>query len=104
MSDLSPAALALARKATLAAREGRSGEAEAAYRAWFDLAPDDPRPAYGLALLLLERGEYEEGFRLYESRAYLPGTGVMKPEYRPVPLTLPDEARQSDWARQTLQL
>ncbi|WP_363200920.1 glycosyltransferase family 9 protein [Phenylobacterium sp.] len=41
--------------------------------------PADPRPRYGLALLLLARGSYNEGWRLYEARADIPETRIHKP-------------------------
>src|ERR1700720_3582454 len=68
-------------RAALARREGRSGDAEAAYREWMALDPADPVPRYALALLLLERGAYDEGWRLHESRSEVAATGVRKPRW-----------------------
>ena len=66
--------------AAMATRGGRFAEAEAAYRAWMEAAPHDPFPRYSLAVLLLGRGAYEEGGRLYECRSEVPETGVRKPK------------------------
>jgi hypothetical protein len=73
---------ALLGEAAIARREGRPADAEAVYRRWMSLAPDDPAPRYGLALLLLARGAFEEGWALYAARTGVPETGVRAP---PVP-------------------
>jgi tetratricopeptide (TPR) repeat protein len=59
-------------RATSAARGGRLKEAEELYRLWLKYEPDNPYPKYGLSMLLLEQGRYEEGFELYESRFEIP--------------------------------
>lgn len=46
-------------------------QAEAIYREWMGYLPWDPRPKFALAQLLLARGEYSEGFELYEARTEL---------------------------------
>lgn len=56
-----------------AERTGDKAELEAAYRHWMRLAPADPLPRYNLSLLLLERGEFAEGWALYEVRTEIPG-------------------------------
>jgi len=42
-------------------------------------APEDPAPRYGLSLILLSRGAYDEGWKLYEARSSIPETGIAKP-------------------------
>lgn len=55
---------------------GRLGEAESLLREARELMPGDWRPAYGLALVLLAKGDFAEGWALYEQR----------PNGRPMPL------------------
>lgn len=98
-----PDARRLFRLAAIAGREGRHEDAEAHYRAWMALDPTDPRPAYGLSILLLLRGEYVEGFRLYEARCYFPDTGIVKPVYRPPALRLTPED-EAGWGLQTMEI
>ena len=80
---------------------GRDAEATVLFRRLVAAVPDDPVLAYNLATTLLRQGLYEEGFRLYEARAYVPGAHVVKPEYRPAPLPLPPDV-DAAWANQTL--
>jgi tetratricopeptide (TPR) repeat protein len=63
---------ALFQAAALAEREGRLEDAEALLRERIRLAPWDPIAKYGLSQLLLKRGDYEEGFALYEARTEIP--------------------------------
>lgn len=88
--QLSPAGFVCHKQALAAkARDDLAG-AEAAYRKWLRWEPRNPLPAYGLALMLLRRGEYEEGFRLYESRYAIRATKIWKPEWVPQPVPLGD--------------
>jgi len=68
-------------EAAQAVRDGRDDHAEAIYRRWIEFLPQDPRPKYGLADLLLRQGKYEEGFRLYEARTEIPQLGITRPVY-----------------------
>ncbi|MBN8900549.1 MAG: tetratricopeptide repeat protein, partial [Rhodospirillales bacterium] len=52
---------------------GQLDEAEAVCRAALDQDPDRIEARVNLALLLLARGDYVEGWRAYESRLLLPG-------------------------------
>jgi hypothetical protein len=65
--------------------EGRFDDAERLLRERIRLAPWDPIAKYALSQLLLSRGEYEEGFRLYEARSSVPQfmNLVQKPIYNP---------------------
>jgi len=54
------------------AAEGRYGEAEAALREGLAALPGHPILSYALGCHLLARGDYAEGWRLYEHRAALP--------------------------------
>jgi hypothetical protein len=56
-----------------AKRTGDDREVVAAYRGWIRTEPENPVPKFNLSLLLLARGEYEEGWRLYESRTEIAG-------------------------------
>lgn len=56
-----------------ARRTGDDREVVAAYRGWIRTEPENPVPKFNLALLLLARGEYEEGWALYESRTEIAG-------------------------------
>jgi hypothetical protein len=103
MGTLTKRAALMLRAAGNASREGRLEVAEALYRQWMAEEPQDPRPAYGLSTLLLLRGEYLEGFRLYEARCYVPETGVVKPEYQPRPLPLSPQDREG-WGRQEMNI
>jgi len=62
---------------------GRLEEAEASLRAALVFAPDDPDTLFNLALVLLKKGAWKEGFELYEVR-------LSRPEHRahapPLPL------------------
>lgn len=78
----------------------RDEDAEAIYRAILKIIPNDPIPAYNLATTLLRQGKYEEGFYWYEARAYLGSAKLVKPIYRPTPLSLP--AGCEEWGAQTL--
>lgn len=82
---------------------GRDAEATVLFRRLVAAVPDDPVLAYNLATTLLRQGLYEEGFRLYEARAYVPGAHVVKPEYKPAPLPLSREDRET-WGAQTMLL
>jgi tetratricopeptide (TPR) repeat protein len=64
-------------RATSAARGGRFKESEELYRLWLKYEPGNPYPKYGLGLLLLEQGRYEEGFALYEARLEIPELAVI---------------------------
>ena len=78
MSD--DAALRL-RKAALARRAGHYEEAEAIYREWIADEPRNPGPRYGLALLLLRRGDFARGWPLYEARKFVPELGLRVPTF-----------------------
>jgi len=90
-----------------AAALGRSGRREdavaavAIYRRLVGIRPRDAVLAYNLATTLLSLGDYAEGFRCYEARAYLGMRHVVKPEYRPVPLPL-SPTTPTAWGQQTL--
>lgn len=69
-------------QADRAIAEGRYDEAEAAFRDWMREAPSDPRPRLGLGLLLLQSGQFAEGWRYYESRHRIAELGIKKPAMR----------------------
>jgi hypothetical protein len=71
---------ALFAEAAVATRAGRFADAETAYRTWMAAAPADPFPRYALSVLLLGRGAYDEGWRLYEARSEVPETRIAKPK------------------------
>jgi TPR repeat len=80
---------------TLAAA-GCPAEAVARYRRALELKPDQPEVRWNLALLLLQLGEYEEGWTLFETRWALPRFAKKLPQLRsPV-------RRGEDIARKTL--
>lgn len=64
---------------------GEWEKAEAIYRQWMDYLPWDARPKFALGQLLLARGEYGEGFELYEARADLPTKFLPKKVSPPPP-------------------
>ncbi|TDG22396.1 tetratricopeptide repeat protein [Paraburkholderia silviterrae] len=57
----------------------RYDEAQAYYRRALELSPGLPEPQFQLGMLLLRRGEYAEGWPLFESRKT---TTIGKPNYR----------------------
>lgn len=59
-------------QATALARQGRFEDAERLLRAGLEQAPGHPVASYALGILLLARGAYEEGWRLYEYRVAMP--------------------------------
>jgi len=59
--------------------EGRHAEAESACRDILALDPANPAARYALALLLLSRGAWEEGWACYEARTRLPELNIRKP-------------------------
>lgn len=73
---------AFARTALAARRSGKLDEAEAAYRAWMAAEPSSAGPRYGLSLLLLRRGAYAEGWKLYEARKAVPELKMSPPRLR----------------------
>jgi hypothetical protein len=75
---------ALFSKAVLARRAGRFADAEAAYREWLALEPDNPAPRYGLSTLLLALGRYAEAWPLYESRRQVLPRAAIPPISHPV--------------------
>jgi tetratricopeptide (TPR) repeat protein len=58
---------------------GRLKEAEVAYRAALSAKPDSPDARYALAMQLLGRGDYAEGWALHESRRALPRLNIANP-------------------------
>jgi tetratricopeptide (TPR) repeat protein len=64
---------ALSLQATLFDRAGRWDKSLACLRAAHALSPADPQLRLNLAMSLLRRGEYREGFALYEARIDKPG-------------------------------
>lgn len=54
-----------------AERSFRWADAEALYRLWLEHRPDEPLARYGLSLILLRDGRYDEGFKMYEGRTGL---------------------------------
>lgn len=59
---------ALANLAIVLKANGQLTEALAAYREAMASAPNDPVPAYNASLILLQLGEFEYGWQLYENR------------------------------------
>lgn len=95
---------AMAREAAVLGRSGRREDAEASaaiYRRLVGWLPRDPVLAYNLATNLLSLGNYAEGFRYYEARAYLGRPNVVKPEYRPAAVPLAPETAAT-WGCQTI--
>lgn len=84
-----------------AEREGRFDLAEAIYRRWMREGPPDVRPAFGLAQLLLARGDYINGLALHEARRYILRDTYIPPEPRPEPLPLPDDV-DPRWRQRTI--
>ena len=58
--------------ATAAERDRHFNDAERYLRERLRVLPDDAVAKYALSQLLLARGEYKEGFQLYEARSELP--------------------------------
>jgi hypothetical protein len=50
---------------------GRLAGAEESFRALVAMAPDDPRPKFGLSVVLLQRGAWAEAWPLFEHRRAL---------------------------------
>lgn len=65
-------AAAYGERAKAFAKAGRFKEAEAALRAGLAHLPGQPVLSYALGILLLARGAYEEGWKLYEYRWAVP--------------------------------
>lgn len=78
-ADLTDRQKELMRIAVQAERIDDLETAEVAYRAWMETDPTDPRPAYSLSLVLLKRGDYREGFELFEARLSIPELGIDAP-------------------------
>ena len=60
-------------QANLLDRDGHWDDSLACLRAAHALSPADPQVRLNLAIALLRRGEYREGFALYEARIDKPG-------------------------------
>ena len=93
---------ALFNEAAAQSRANNDSVAESLYRIIVADLPRDPIAAYNLATTLLRQGKYEEGFRLYESRAYTGKLNIQKPEYKEDPMPLPRSAETDPWWQQTL--
>lgn len=59
--------------------QGRFAEAEGVYRGALALSPQDADARWNLGLLLLMTGQWEEGWRHYELRRWIPGQPVVAP-------------------------
>jgi hypothetical protein len=64
------------------ATAGRPAEAVARYRRALELKPEQPEVRWNLALLLLQLGQYEEGWALFEARWALPRFAKKLPQLR----------------------
>jgi hypothetical protein len=73
LAEREPSADALSLQAKLLDRDGHWDASVACLRAAHALSPADPQARLNLAMALLRRGEYREGFALYEARIDKPG-------------------------------
>lgn len=69
----------MGRRAGELERAGRFDEAEAVLRELLRLQPANPAGRYALAILLLRRGAFPEGWTHYEARTELRELGIAKP-------------------------
>ena len=68
LAEREPNADTLSLQANLLDRDGQWDKSFACFRAAHKLSPADPQVRLNLAMSLLRRGEYREGFALYEAR------------------------------------
>ena len=73
LAEREPDADTLSLQANLLDRGGQWDNSLACLRAAHELSPADPQARLNLAMSLLRRGEYREGFALYEARIDKPG-------------------------------
>jgi hypothetical protein len=73
LAECEPNADTLSLQANLLDRGGEWDNSLACLRAAHELSPADPQVRLNLAMSLLRRGEYREGFALYEARIDKPG-------------------------------